>query len=287
VSTVAVRRTVNVQDVSIETGISEPVIRRLAKNDQLRLPVLQFGNRYVVSREVLDEYLAQRKGDKVALSGLTKVFAREHDDGYSGAPAMDLSPHRSVLQALARTDPDPRVRHRADGLLLVASGLSLTHAARLFGCARNSLRTWGQRLLADGRVGLADRSRRGRPPKLDATARALLAQALAGSPLDNDYPVTTWTVLDLTDLLRRQGWPVSTATVYRALAAMGYRYRRPRHDLRHRQEAEAVASAKHVLAELQKRGLLPGLASGFSTWMSATCIPIPTWSRSGNDGAVP
>lgn len=200
---------------------------------------------------------------------------------------MDLSPHHETFRHLTRTDPDPRVRHRADGLLLIAGGMSLTTAAQCIGCSRNSLRTWRQRFLADGRAGLVDRRREGRPRKLDAAARELLETALAASPLDYDYPVMTWTVADLTDLLGRRGWPVSTATVSRTLHQLGYRYRRPRHDLTHRQDAEAVASAKHVLAELQKRGLLPGLDSGLSMWMNATSTPIPTWRRSGSGGAVP
>lgn len=58
---------------------------------------------------------------------------------------MDLAPHLATLRHVTRTDPDPRVRHRADGLVLVAGGMSLTNAAQVFGCARNSLRTWGQR----------------------------------------------------------------------------------------------------------------------------------------------
>ena len=97
---------------------------------------------------------------------------------------MDLAPHATTLRHLTRTDPDPHVRHRADGLLLIAHGLSLTQAARVFGCARNSLHAWGQRFLAEGRDGLADRGRRGRPPKLDAAARDLLEAALTSSPLD-------------------------------------------------------------------------------------------------------
>lgn len=199
---------------------------------------------------------------------------------------MDLAPHRDALRQLTRTDPDPHVRHRADGLILVANGLSLTDAARRFGCARNSLRTWGHRFLAEGRDGLADRGRRGRPPKLDAAARDLLETALATSPLGYAYPVTIWTVADLTDLLARHGYPVSTATVSRALQALGYRYRRPRHDLTHHQDLEAVDSAKHVLAELQKRGHLPGLGSGLSTWMNVPSRRVPTWQKAGNDQAL-
>jgi hypothetical protein len=94
-------------------------------------------------------------------------------------------------------------------------------------------------------------------------------------------------VADLTDLLGRHGYQVSPATVYRALHQPGYRYRRPRHDLTHRQDVDTVTSTKHVLAELQKMGHLPGLDSAWSTWMCATSTPIPTWSRSGNAGAAP
>lgn len=134
---------------------------------------------------------------------------------------MDLSPHRDRLRQLPRTDPDARVRHRADALLLVANGLSRTKVAQHLGCSRNSLRSWAQRFVAEARDGLVDRRRQGRPRKLNAAAREMLETALAASPLDDDYPVTVWTGADLTDLLGRHGWPVSTATVYRTLHAMG------------------------------------------------------------------
>jgi transposase len=195
---------------------------------------------------------------------------------------MDLTPHRDLLRTIARTDPDPRARHRADGVLLVANGLSWAEAARRFDCAPNSLRNWALRLTADGRQGLVDQPRRGRPPKLDHPAHELLETALAASPLDYDDPVTTWTIADLTDLLARKGWSVCRATVFRTMWALGYRSRRPKHDLTHRQDPEAAAAAKHVLAELQKKGLLPGLDADLSTWMNVKSIPTPTWQKSGS-----
>ena len=198
---------------------------------------------------------------------------------------VDLTEHAETLRGLTRTDPDPRVRHRADALLLLAHGRSVDEAAHDMGCCTKRIRVWRRRFLAEGRQGLADRPRQGRPLKLDAQAQAALESALAASPLDYGYPVTTWTVADLADLLAQRGWTVSRATVSRRLAAMGYRYRRPRHDLTHRQDGEAVASAKHVLRELQKRGRLPGLAFGLSTWMNAICTPTPTWRRSGSGAA--
>ncbi len=176
------------------------------------------------------------------------------------------------------------MRHRADALLLVAGGLSLSQAARQIGCSRNSVHSWAQRFLAEARDGLVDRRRLGRPHKLSEAACDLIETALATSPLDDDYPVTIWTVADLHDLVVRHGHEASRATVYRTLARLGYRYRRPRHDLTHRQDADAVASAKHVLAELQKRGLLSELDSSLSMWMRATSTPTPTWQRSGSIG---
>src|SRR5215217_4032290 len=152
---------------------------------------------------------------------------------------VDLTGQVAELHRLTRTDPDPRVRHRADALLLLAHGRSVDEAAHDMGCCTKRIRVWRRRFLAEGRQGLADRPRHGRPPKLDA----------------------------------------------RAQAALGYRYRCPRHDLTHRQDAEAVASAKHVLRELQKRGRLPGLDFGLFTWMNAICTPTPTWRRSGSGAA--
>jgi hypothetical protein len=46
---------------------------------------------------------------------------------------------------------------------------------------------------------------------------------------------------------------VRVFTLHRTLQALGYRYRRPRHDLHHRQNAEAVAAAKRVLDWIQNR----------------------------------
>jgi transposase len=200
---------------------------------------------------------------------------------------LELTAHLEELRHLTRRDPDPRVRHRADALLLLAHGRSVDQAAHDVGCCTKRIRVWRRRFLSEGRQGLADRPRRGRPPKLDAQARGELETVLQESPLDHGYPVTIWTVADLTDLLAQRGWTVSRATVARTLQHMGYRYRRPRHDLTHRQDREAVAAAQHVLRELQKRGLLPGLDFGLFTWMNATCTPIPTWQRSGSGAATP
>ena len=62
-ATTSGRRTVSIKDTARELGISVPLAYRLANKDQLPVPVIRFEgtNRMVVSRDALDEVLAQRK----------------------------------------------------------------------------------------------------------------------------------------------------------------------------------------------------------------------------------
>lgn len=187
------------------------------------------------------------------------------------------------LRHLTKSDPDPRVRRRAHGVLLVEQGHPLAEVARFFGTAPHRVRAWQDRFLADGRGGLADRARGGRPPKLDAAALAFLGDALDREPQAYGFPVTIWTLGDLQALLlRERGLQVSVSTLYRVVHTLGYSYGRPRHDLRHRQDAEAVAAAERVLGWLQKKRLLSPEDPIWSTWTSARSTPTPTWRRSGD-----
>jgi transposase len=118
---------------------------------------------------------------------------------------LDLSGHVAELQRLTRTDPDPRVCHRADALLVLAHGRRVDEAAHDIDCRTRRIRVWRRQFLREGRQGLADRARQGRPPKLDDQTWTELETALAASPLDSGYPVTTWAVADLADPLGQRG----------------------------------------------------------------------------------
>lgn len=56
-------KTVNIETLAKEMGISRPTAYKLAREDRLPVPVIRFPgtNRMVVSRAALDEILAQRK----------------------------------------------------------------------------------------------------------------------------------------------------------------------------------------------------------------------------------
>jgi len=194
----------------------------------------------------------------------------------------ELAERRAELVTSTLESNDPQVRHRAHVLLDVLDSPSKRATADRLGVSVKSLGRWRSRFLAEGEEGLRDRPRPGRPPALTDGARRVLVEALEHDPMALGYPTTVWTAVDLMDLLARRGWSVSLSTVYRALHALGYVHRRPRHDLHHRQDAEAVASAHHVLTVLQKKGLISADESACSTSMSASFTPIPTWQRSGS-----
>src|SRR5829696_9895636 len=125
------------------------------------------------------------------------------------------------------------------------------------------------------------------PPKLDATALAFLGEALEAGPQVYGLPVTIWSIRDLRAVLaHRLGVRVCATTVHRAVQRLGYRYRRPRHDLTHRQDHEAVAATTEVLVWLRKKALTPPAHFASSTWMSAKSTAIPGWRKSGGDEGV-
>ena len=166
----------------------------------------------------------------------------------------DLRPHAEVLRQLARIDPIPPVRRRAQCLLTLTQVPTMAAAASLTRVSAKTLRRWRERFLAEGRDGLLDRDRPGRPSKIPPAGDALLESALTQVPTAYGYATACWTLADLQDLLASNGWHVALTTVERHLHQLGYVYRRPRHDLSHRQNADAVASAKAVLTALRKKG---------------------------------
>ncbi len=96
--------------------------------------------------------------------------------------AAVLASQGDALRAIVKTDADPRVRQRGQALLLVAEGHPVAAVARLLHVGPNRIRAWRARFLAEGRSGLTDRPRRGRPPKRDAADYHCLQAALDSGP---------------------------------------------------------------------------------------------------------
>jgi transposase len=193
---------------------------------------------------------------------------------------LALKERADELRRLLKTDPDPRVRHRAQALFMLTEGASVLEVACWFRTAAHRVRAWRAWFLEGGRARLADDPRCGRPPKLGPGELTLLDEALERGPQAYGWPVTVWSIRDLCELLWQQRQVrVSVYTMYRAVHGLGYRYRRPRHDLRHRQDREAVAATKEVLAWLGKAPA-PG-SSIWSTSMNARSTATPGWQKCG------
>lgn len=121
-----------------------------------------------------------------------------------------------------------RVSERLHFVLLSSRGYSAPKIAELFAYDEETVRTWLKRYQQEGRPGLEDRPRSGRPvtePLLKAIVEAQIGQ----SPACYGYVAACWTVLLLAGhLARRFGVTLSATTVRRAVKTIGYRWRRPR-----------------------------------------------------------
>lgn len=155
--------------------------------------------------------------------------------------------HRLRL-LMRRVDVHPKVRERAEALLLRAKGWTVAEVAEHVERTERTIRRWlaayaagGDEALTPQRPGPvpADRS------ELDEAVRGLLEQP------------RTWTLPQLREVLAEQGRPTSRRQLRGSLARLGARWKRTQHTLRHRRDETALAAAKEELARL-KRGRSTG-----------------------------
>lgn len=139
----------------------------------------------------------------------------------------------------------PKLRERAEVVLLYAHGWTAKQVGAHVGRSERSVRRWlhayaegGDEALAPDRPGPAPRDR----SALDERMSTLLAEP------------RTWTIAQLREALAAEGQTVSRRQVRASLQRLGARWMRTKHTLSHRQDEAAVATAKEVL-ESAKKGL--------------------------------
>jgi len=147
---------------------------------------------------------------------------------------------RPALMTLAARAPTLRQGRRAQGLLWLAEGVTVTAVAQRLHVSRQAVYTWQGRLGASPRgrdlAGrLADRPRSGRPRTKGQAVEELIAEVLGTDPRQQGYRLAVWTTRLLRQQLqRRQDVTVSERTIRRCLRRLGYRYKRPRYVLARR-----------------------------------------------------
>lgn len=162
--------------------------------------------------------------------------------------------------------PQAEVRQRATGIHLLHLGKSPNEVSELLAVSLGSIYNWHRRWQAKGLEGLANKPKSGRPKNADEAYCDLLKEVLEEAPSRYGYGFGVWTVDRLREHLRQQTAIRLSNRRFRALMkALGYVYRRPKHDLTSLQEAEEKARTTELVNWLKKD--VSQTSSGSSLWM--------------------
>ena len=161
---------------------------------------------------------------------------------------------RTAIRAVRKRPPTHAVFLRAQAVHFSSQRLTAEQIAPIVERNRSTVYRWLKEFHAHGLPALWPGKSTGRPPKADADFQAALAQAVEQNPRNLGYPFTRWSVDLLTEHMRRTTHVVvSCSTVYHTLKRLGYRYGRPKLDLKHRQDPKEVARARRQKARALKK----------------------------------
>jgi transposase len=165
------------------------------------------------------------------------------------------SEQRAAVEALLRRPTlNRRVRERAEMVKAAALGYEVTEIASWSGRSVRRVRYWLARFAALGEAGLADGVRRGRPVKADAAYRAALETAVITPPPHLGLPFDVWTSDRLSAYLTEQtGIRIAPGWLRALLSRQDFVTGRPKHTLKHLQDAAEIAAFEQELAEVGEK----------------------------------
>jgi transposase len=186
----------------------------------------------------------------------------------------ELTPaERKELTGLIHSNGDARVVRRAQMIRLSAEGKTASEIAALWDVTDEAVRRRIHRFDSEGISGLADKPRRGRPPKATDRYVALLKEAVQTNPRELGYPFSSWTLERLREHLAYQSHIVlSPHYLSQLMAANDIVYRRPKHGMEHLRDPEEYDEKKAFLEFLKKGRFAPQPPSTCSTSMSVRFI---------------
>ena len=97
-----------------------------------------------------------------------------------------------------------RVFRRAQAVREVAAGQTVKAVSATFHFTNSALRKWVQRFAHEGTVGLMDRPRSGRPPKLTCELEAHLNRLVDQDPLTYGSVYSQWSCHELAQVMAQQ-----------------------------------------------------------------------------------
>ena len=180
---------------------------------------------------------------------------------------------RRELEAVFRHPPDARVHERALAIRLSSQGKAPPAIAEIIGRGRTVIWRWIKDFNVRGLESLQMGKSSGAPLKADEDVCTALSEAVEANPQDLGYPFTRWTGNLLSEHIRRtMHVSLSECTVLRTLRKLGYRYGRPKLDLKHRQKPSEVrrAKAQKTVAKKKSKEAPVVILSCFSTRRNST-----------------
>ena len=175
--------------------------------------------------------------------------------GTKGTQIRRLSPRekREVEKAF-RSRSQPRVREWAQIIRLADKGKATDEIAEVVGRSRTTVWRRIREFNECGVDALQPGKSPGAPPKADKRVRAALMKAVKTDPLEMGYTFTIWTAPLLAHFIWEElDVEISAKSVYRILHEEGFRFSRPKLDLAHRQDPDAVAKAKRQKGRAKKK----------------------------------
>jgi transposase len=148
-----------------------------------------------------------------------------------GIPLRDDFDAGQVRKA-AKAASDATQARRLLAIAAVYDGLNRSHAARVGGMDRQTLRDWVHRFNEAGPDGLVNRTAPGAAPKLSRTQLADLAEIVETGPDPVTDGVVRWRRVDLKDVIeKRFGVAYHERSVSRLLNDLGFAHlsARPKH----------------------------------------------------------
>lgn len=175
---------------------------------------------------------------------------------------------KSIKQAM-KTDRDAQFRVRANAIWLSHQGYKVDEIAKILDRHRNAIVSWFDRYESKGLAGLRDSHRSGRPPKAGPEFQQVLVQAVKTPPRTLGYGFTCWSAGRLVEHMAKQtGIRISEIQLRRLLHKNGIVFRKPKHDLKAKQDP-ALYNQKKDLLEFLKKTQSPRMpVLSFCFWMS-------------------
>lgn len=158
------------------------------------------------------------------------------------------------IELLFRDPPDRRVHERALAIRLSSQGHTAPEIAKVVSRSRSTVWQWITNFNAKGISSLYMGKSPGAPAKADEEVQAAATHALEQNPRYMGYPFTRWNASLLCEHIRRTVHvDIAPSTMYQCLHRLGYRYLRPKLDLKHKQDpAEAARATRQKKAAKKK-----------------------------------